>query len=223
MKLLYVLPILLTLPMVSFAKQVKPTQDIKGYVGFNINYNGVSLNDKMGEYLSDELGTSVSTDDLINTDYYGLSLNIGADINKYFGVEGFLQYMFHSSADISFYDIYNTKVGKYESKVSSFAFGIDAIGYLPLADTKVSLIGSAGLGYYTFNGKFTGTNYIYDLKESDSDDESNVAFRIGFGAQYAFSEKFAARGIIRYVALNSDDEDVVESFIDVSLGIKYAF
>jgi hypothetical protein len=41
----------------------------------------------MGEYLSDELGTSVSTDDLINTNYYGFSLNIGADINKYFGDE----------------------------------------------------------------------------------------------------------------------------------------
>ena len=42
--------------------------------------------------------------------------------------------------------------------------------------------------------------------------------------QYAFSDNFAMRGMVRYVALDyDDDEDVVEGLVDVSLGIKLTF
>ena len=101
---------------------------------------------------------------------------------------------------------------------------MDALGYVPIKNSKFSFLGSMGIGYYNLHGKFEGTSYAYEISESDSDDENNIAFRIGFGGQYAFSERWALKGMIRYVALNyDDDEDVVEGLVDISLGARYTF
>ena len=227
MKLLYVLPVLLTLPISGFAETAKKVQNtgqkVDGYIGLNLNYVGAQLNDAFGEYFSYVSGYDVDTDDLINPNNFGFSLNAGVQFSKYFGLEAFLQHTFNSTAEVNFYNV-GTKVSNYKSKINSWGFGIDALGYIPITDTKFSFIGSVGVGYYTFNAKFDVVNYVYSTKYSDSDDESNLAFRIGFGGQYDFSDRWTMRGIIRYVALNSDDEeDTVESLVDVSLGVKYTF
>jgi opacity protein-like surface antigen len=217
MKLLYVLPILSVLPITSFA------QNLKGYVGFNLNYDRAQLNDEIGEEFSYETGFNVDTNDLINPNNYGFSLNAGAQINKYFGVEGFFQYTFNSSAEIDFYDIYNTKVSNYKAEASSLAFGLDAIGYLPIDNTKFSFMGTVGVGYYKFDGTFKVINYVYDIRDKSSSDESNVAFRIGIGGQYDISNQWAIRGMVRYVALNSDEEPeplVEMARISVDEGVK---
>lgn len=213
------------LPTVVFAQSAFASDSVKGYIGLNGNYVRGQLNDAVGEVFSYTSGYDVDTDELINPNNFGFSLNAGAQFNKYFGLEGFLQHTFASTAEIDFYDtIGTTKVSNYKSKVSSWAFGADVLGYIPVTDTKFSFIGSLGLGYYIFDAKFDVVNYLYGIKYSDSSDESNVAFRIGIGGQYAFSDRWAMRGMVRYVALNSDeDEDVVEGLVDISLGVKYTF
>ena len=190
-----------------------------------MNYVRGQLNDAFGEGFSYTSGYAVDTNELINPNNFGFSLNAGAQINEFFGVEGFLQHTFASTAEIDFYDAnWTTKISNYKSKVSSWAFGADVLGYMPVTDTKFSFIASLGFGYYKFDGKFDVSNYLYGIKYSDSSDESNVAFRIGFGGQYAFSDRWAMRGMVRYVGLNYDDnEDVVEGLVDISLGAKYTF
>lgn len=197
----------------------------KGYISFNINYVREQLNDEFGEAFSYPSGYDVDTDELVNPNNFGFNISAGIQFNQGFGLEVFLQHTFDSSAEIDFYDTTGTTlVSKYKSKVSSWAFGVDALGYIPVTDTKFSFIGSLGGGYYIFDGNFDIVNYVAGLKHSESDYESNVAFRIGLGGQYAFSDSWAIRGMVRYVALNYDeDEDVVKGLVDISLGAKYTF
>lgn len=217
--------VLALLPTVVFAQTDSASDGVKGYVGLNINYVRGQFNDAFGEAFSYASGYDVDTDELINPNNFGFNLSAGAQFNQNFGLEGFVQHTFDSSAEIDFYDTTGTTlVSKYKSKVSSWAFGVDALGYIPVTDTKFSFIGSLGFGYYKFDAKIDVVNYVAGIKLSDSDDESNVAFRIGLGGQYAFSDRWAMRGMVRYVALNYDeDEDVVKGLVDISLGAKYTF
>lgn len=237
MKLSHVIFALAVLPATVFAQteesqttqtkelQYEKSDGIKGYIGLNLNYVKGQLNDAWGEEFSYATGYDVDTDDLINPNNIGFSFNAGAQFNKYFGLEGFLEYTARSTAEIDFYDAGKiNKLANYKAKVSSLAFGLDAMGYAPIADSKFSFVGSLGAGYYKFNSTIDVVNYTSGLSVSDSGDEKNLAFRIGIGGQYAFSDNFAMRGMVRYVALDyDDDEDVVEGLVDISLGIKLTF
>lgn len=225
MKLSHIILIATILPVTAFAETSDQPQSnsTKAYIGFNVHYLRAQLNDKVGETFSYASSSSTDTNELINPNHSGLSLNIGAQFDDNFSLEAFLEHISSSTADIDFYYTGN-KISHYKSKTSGLAFGLDAMGYAPITDTKFSFIGSFGVGYYKFDGEFNVVNYVTNAELSESGDETNVAFRIGFGGQYAFAENLALRGMVRYIALNSDDnEDAVDGLIDISLGLKYTF
>jgi len=192
--------------------------NIKPYIGFGLSYDYAMLYDELGEEITYLTGYDIETSDLINTNHFGVNLNVGVQFNKYFATELFYQHTFNSKATIEFLD------GELMTKVSSNNFGADLIGLLPITDTNFSLIGSVGVGSYKFRVKETITEYTYGIEENYSESESNIGFRIGIGGQYDFSDNWAARFMIRYVGMNSDKEkDVVDGLMDISLGVKYAF
>ena len=84
---------------------------------------------------------------------------VGSQYNENFGVEAFYQ---RSTTD--------KKAG---DKFSYQAYGIDALGYLPLGcEQKVALVGTAGLGYYDFAYKDMGER---------TDNEATWGYRLVLG------------------------------------------
>ena len=125
---------------------------------------------------------------------------VGSQYNENFGVEAFYQ---RSTTD--------KKAG---DKLSYQAYGIDALGYLPLGcDQEVSLIGTAGLAYYDF---------AYKPIHQGTDNEGMWGYRLGAGAEYNVTENVAVRALARYTKL---DQRVFESndMMEYSLGARYNF
>ena len=125
---------------------------------------------------------------------------VGSQYNENFGVEAFYQ---RSTTD--------KKAG---NKLSYQAYGIDALGYLPLGcDQEVSLIGTAGLAYYDF---------AYKPIHQGTDNEGMWGYRLGAGAEYNVTENVAVRALARYTKL---DQRVFESndMMEYSLGARYNF
>ena len=198
--------------------------DIKPYVGFGLGYSGASFYDGPGEAVAALTGTNVKTEDLVNGDGLAIYLNAGVKFNQYFGVEAFYQHAFESEADMEFYGLGGTLEDKAESDFSYNSFGFDAVGYLPINNSPFSLIGSIGVGQYKFKVKEKETNYVLGVSGTTTDTESDTGFRFGVGGEYDFGNQWAARLMIRYVSLDSDeDKDLVDDIIDISLGMKYTF
>ena len=125
---------------------------------------------------------------------------VGSQYNENFGVEAFYQ---RSTTD--------KKAG---DKFSYQAYGIDALGYLPLGcDQEVALIGTAGLGYYDFAYKEMGDR---------TDNESTWGYRLGAGAEYNVTENVAVRALARYTKLDQRIDNS-NDMMEYSLGARYNF
>lgn len=125
---------------------------------------------------------------------------VGSQYNENFGVEAFYQ---RTTSDKKAGD-----KAKYE------AYGIDALGYLPLGcDQEFSLIGTAGLAYYDFKDKYEGEK---------TEGEGTWGYRLGAGAEYNVTENVAVRALARYTKL---DQRVAESndMMEYSIGARYNF
>lgn len=235
--------------LVSFhSMQARADMEIKPYIGLNFVYDGMQFHDKFGNDVSDAvlgiLDTSLETNfiqtkDLISNGYIGFNFNLGAQISNYLGVEGFFQKSYgyhHKTKDFVYETSYpwnqHDKIKVQELEMLNF--GTDAIGCVPIVNSGFSILGSFGIGYYKFRMKATTTTYQFNRnngslnysprKYHESDEESNIGFRFGFGGQYAFSEKIAIRLMARFVEINSDkDEDVFDNMVDISMGLKYTF
>lgn len=161
--------------------------DFKPYVGLDYNYTYADADEHTPKYNS-------------------LSVNLGTEYNQYFGTELFYQYS--DEAKNHDYTI--------ENKTSFQAYGLDLMGYLPLGcDQEYSLIGTAGIGEYTFDKEFRG---LYS--PSDYDDHG-IGYRFGGGLQYKIDDKFSVRGLVRYVNLNGVDD--YDDMWEYTAGIKYNF
>lgn len=155
------------------------------------------------------------------------SLVAGAKFNQNFGLEAFYQKSGKESKDTyeeSYEDFDREYNHKEKSELSYVAYGIDAIGYMPITQ-EVELLASLGIAQYDFKTKYTWTESGYDEKYSDSSvDKKNfdtLGFRIGLGTQYNINEHFALRAMARYVKM--DDDEYVKSLTEFSLGLRYMF
>ncbi len=205
---------------VVMCESAKAGSNIRPYIGLNFTYAHANLNDELGDLASYISGYDFGTDDLINPNTVGFTANIGAQFNKYLGAELFLNYT-ASTAEVSFYDNYATVVATMKNNGSSFGIGADVIGSLQISDSDFSMLGSIGGGYYNFKLKVNYEDYLY--KYSDSGNEKHFGFRLGIGGQYAFTDNFAARTLVRYVIINSDEQDLIKGMLDWSIGLKCTF
>lgn len=98
------------------------------------------------------------------------------------------------------------------------AYGIDAIGYLPLTG-KLEGLGSIGFAKYDFEADFGAVGYGDVL----SSDEDNLGVRFGLGLQYNINDNVAINGMARYIKLDDSDEDAVEDITEFSIGARYSF
>lgn len=161
--------------------------DFKPYVGLDYNYTDADADHQSPKYNS-------------------ASVNVGTEYNKYFGTEVFYQYS----------DDDKKHVNGIENQTSFQAYGLDLMGYLPLGcDQVFSLVGTMGIGEYTFDKNYSG---FYALKDQR---DHGIGYRFGGGLQYKIDDKFSVRGLVRYVNLN--DIDNFDDMWEYTAGIRYSF
>lgn len=95
------------------------------------------------------------------------------------------------------------------------AYGVDALGFLPLND-QLELVAAAGVGKYEFDVKLKYSDGIHEFSGSDD----NIGYRFGAGAQYNITGHWALRGMVRYVVL---DSEYIDDMLEFSLGMRYTF
>ena len=159
--------------------------DFKPYVGLDYNYTDADADHQSPKYAS---------------------VNVGTEYNKYFGTEVFYQYS----------DDDKKHVNGIENQTSFQAYGLDLMGYLPLGcDQVFSLVGTMGIGEYTFDKNYSG---FYAPKDQR---DHGIGYRFGGGLQYKIDDKFSVRGLVRYVNLN--DIDNFDDMWEYTAGIRYSF
>ncbi len=128
-------------------------------------------------------------------------INVGSRMGDYFGLEAFYQLS----------DERKTKFEDYNLSAKFQAYGLDAYGYLPLGcEKKFDLLASLGAA-------------VYDMKLKGPDaklTQKRVGYRAGIGAQYNFTENFAARIMGRYNYVGTAH---LNNFNEVTAGVRYTF
>lgn len=165
----------------------------KPYVGIDAGFSGVAFSKK-------------SSKDYFEDSYAFGDVNVGAKLHKNFGVEAFYQKSTEEEKKI---------VGLFKTKAKYEAYGVDVLGYFPVAaDNRYEIIGAFGLAQYEYKYKaeILGTN----LNSS----ENGLGYRFGAGVQYNFHEHFGVRAMARYAIL---DVEGVDGIFDLSLGLQYKF
>lgn len=174
------------------------------YVGMDYSYSKLKYDDIKSSI--DGYPVVFDSNNMKDTNN-SLSLVAGAKFHPNFGAEIFYQ----KSDEQDKTRRADGLMAKYSTKFT--AYGLDAIGYLPVAD-KTEILGAVGLAQYKVKGK-VGGNVIYG-----SGDEDGLGVRLGAGAQYNFTDHIGARAMLRYVVL---DNEWVDNITEFSLGIRYTF
>ena len=144
-------------------------------------------------------------------EYKAFSVSLGAQINQYFGIEGFYQMSEKGKSP----KLYSSALGRGKIETSYIAYGVDLIGYLPTHLPHVNLLGSIGLGKYEFEAKYKGKY------NSISETEDGLGVRIGAGIQTNINDIVSFRLMGRYSHLDTDD--AVDSMIDLTAGLRFYF
>lgn len=129
------------------------------------------------------------------------SLFLGSDYGKYFATEVFVK---QSTQDK------NHPQGG-ELKTSYFAYGLDALAFLPVGK-GFSLVATAGIGEYNYKTKFT---------PSERHHEHGYGYRFGGGLKYAWNEHWQTRAICRHIEF--DHMEGYNHALEYSLGMEYHF
>ena len=182
---------------------------------FAMNANAVEFKPYVGmDYVYSDAGMKEDLDEVYESKYNSFKFDLGAKLNKNFGLEFFYQQSgeedkTHPTADVLGADV------KISSKFK--AYGVDAIGYLPLTD-KLEGLGSIGFAKYDFEAEYNLIGY-----GADTADEDNLGMRFGLGLQYNITDNVAVNGIARYIKLNDSDDDAIEDITEFSVGARYTF
>ncbi len=156
-------------------------------------------------YVGAEYGYSFLNGGIDSNNFNSGKIFVGSQYNENFGVEAFYQ---RTTSDKKADKAGSVDKTKYE------AYGIDALGYLPLGcDQEVALIGTAGLAYYDFKGKEEG---------GKTEGEGMWGYRLGAGAEYNVNENIAVRALARYTKLDQRVADA-NDMMEYSIGARYNF
>ena len=165
------------------------------------NANALEYNPYVGvDYVNSDVSTKGAQN--YKPHFDGGSINVGMNVGKYFGAEVFAQAT-------------DTDKRSDGTKANFRAWGVDAYGYLPFGcDLKFALLGTVGVGEYTFHGK-------NKFEGAKTETDHGWGWRVGAGAQYAFTDKVAARAIVRNV--NFDSLPGIDHMIEYVAGVRYTF
>lgn len=137
----------------------------------------------------------------VNPYHHGGTLRLGSDYGKYFATELFATQSTENKRH----------VGEDKLATSYYAYGLDALAWLPLGES-FALGATAGIGEYNYKTKFGPTN---------RHNEHGYGYRFGGGAKYAWNNNWQTRIMCRYV--NFDKLDGYDHSMEYSFGVEYHF
>jgi opacity protein-like surface antigen len=187
--------------------------DLKPYVGFDLQRTVADYN---SNYNYD--GDAIDANTLFEDSLDGVNVHAGIRPHRNFGVEaGYFRTQEEDKNIPTGASVGNGFVTADDLKTSVklSGFTLDGLGYLPVANDKVDLIGTAGLSY------IKGETEIKDSTDTYKDDESEIGYRVGGGAQFNITEQVNVRGLARYQTVDFDD--VADSAWTYSVGLNYSF
>ncbi len=133
--------------------------------------------------------------------YHSPSINLGARMYDYWGLEAFYQQSFKEKR----------RIDDKKHSAEFLAYGIDMYGYMPVMCSGFNLLGSLGLANYRFDFRYP---------EIASKKQNRIGYRAGIGMQYDFTEHFAFRMMGRYTYLNTKR---VDNLKEVTAGLRFIF
>ena len=172
---------------------------------FSVSANAMDVAKEFRPYIGlDYVYSHADYKDLVlepKKSYNSGMVSVGTWISPYASLEAFFQ----QSAEVK---SHNGTIDHIKTKF--YACGLDAYGYLPLGCDGFNLLGSLGLANYNMKVKY----------HQGSDDKQRMGYRVGIGAQYDFTEHFAARVVGRYSFIGAKHLD---NLMEVTAGIRYTF
>ena len=155
------------------------------------------------------VGIDYNYDNGNGNNFNSASVNVGTQFNDYFGTEVFYQ---QSDKDVKTFSDMRQETRKFN------AYGLDLNGYLPMGcDKEFSLIGSVGIGEYTFS---TGYNMFGIFNNRDH----GLGYRFGLGGLYNITDNVAVKAMARYVKFDKLDSFTDETdMMEYTAGVRYNF
>ncbi len=185
-------------------------------------YAGIDLGRSMYSYNEsyDFDGDSLNGESLLNDGLNNINLHVGTRIGKYFGAEVGYFRSSEGKKNIETGDVVGdglVAASDFSTKIKTHGFSLDGLGYIPLTDdARAELIGTAGVTWTKANIEMTVPGV-----GTAGDNQSELGFRIGGGAQYYLTHNISARGLVRYQTVDFDD--VADRAWTYSLGVNYSF
>lgn len=162
------------------------------YVGLDYNYTATHHPES----------TSTVAGNILPSNYHSGTFAFGTKVFDYVAVEGF--------AEFSKYE------NKPETRSYTRAYGVDALGILPLYCNDLELLGSLGLGRYYNKLKYKTAAGKSQFAEYD------WGYRFGAGLQYNINDNWGLRAMYRHVLFNKP-KFAYHNLDVVSLGVRYNF
>jgi len=147
------------------------------------------------------------------------SVNVGTQFNDYFGTEVFYQ---KSDRDAKNPHALGMELPLAKHSSDFQAYGLDLNGYLPMGcEQEFALIGSIGIGEYTFANSYNGWGQAFGGRNND---DHGIGYRFGLGGLYNITDDVALKAMARYIKLNKlADETGQTDMIEYTAGVRYNF
>lgn len=173
----------------------------KPSVGIDYQYTHVNYDDIQGTgtIFDGNNGDTVFSDSL-----HGANFHVGARVHRNLGFEA--GYTITDEDDKS--NVLGTGL---DTSIQFSGFNFDVLGYVPVGDGRLELIGTAGVTRFKVDANIGGV----------SADESEVNGRVGVGAQYWITDNINARGLVRYQG--ADFDGLAENAIIGNAGLNFQF
>jgi opacity protein-like surface antigen len=172
----------------------------KPYVGADYRYSYINLDDNR------IAGKSYGYESLFADSLNGGDIHVGARIHEYLGFEA----SFSDSATASRSNLVGTTAS---SDIRLQAESLDALGYLPLGDSKCELIGLVGVEHDSGVDSVTRPNGT-----TTSGGPSGTRVEFGGGAQYWITDNLNVRALVNYQDANYA---AINDVIVTSLGLNW--
>lgn len=184
--------------------------EMKPYVGIDYMHMNFELNNS---YNDD--GVTLDANTLLEDGFDGLHIHAGNRFHKNFGAE--IGYFRTQEEDRTVPA--GTTVGPglvtavpITTDVKFSGFTLDGMGYMPLGDGTIELIGTAGVTWIDADAEIEGFG---------SADEDEIGFRVGGGLQANLTDRISARALVRYQT--ADFQDIAENAFTYSAGLNLSF
>lgn len=171
--------------------------EFKPYIGMDIS----------GVRVDYESVNGISGDELFADSAVAVNPYIGVDLHKNFAVElGYFQ-TGSEKKNVSGILLGGQPLESTEMRVKGFH--IDAVGKHAVND-KLNLLGSLGIARIQADTKATVAGV------TESFDDNDTVWRLGFGADYKLHENWSLRGMVRYM-------NVEDGLMQYGVGVSYRF